>query len=443
MAAFSPIHTFASNTDSSLSSYYPGFVSAPTDLVAKPSTISYLSPGFIPMNPPTPSTSYDRPQQHHQQQPLLSQPGKLTPLMDPTTSTPISSSAASPHGPSPVPDQDGGSGTPSATGASSTNPAEAEAPNPNAKPTLSYASLIMKAIFSSPARKLTLNSIYLWVQDSYPYFKTAPSGWKNSIRHNLSLNKAFHRVPRDINEPGKGAYWTIDMNYVDESMRPKSRFGRSTSDPHPYFGMPYRNPMNDYMRGTAAPHYVTHHPHHSPHHHGHPHAAHPGFATAAGVVTANNPAMDMSNMYSPYMRINSANTSPTYGANMMIASATAAAAAASPHVASPISHTHSHWAVQNRATMGSFHHSMVSPYSSPSFPSSTQHYLQNPTMSPPTTHSAAVAAASSIAAVSAASMGHHDPMSDPQVHHYDQGHTHNPHHPFSSNMMPKNDYSEQ
>ncbi|RKP39303.1 fork head domain-containing protein, partial [Dimargaris cristalligena] len=78
-------------------------------------------------------------------------------------------------------------------------------------PTLSYASLIMKAIFSSPARKLTLNSIYLWVQDSYPYFKTAPSGWKNSIRHNLSLNKAFHRVPRDINEPGKGAYWTIDM----------------------------------------------------------------------------------------------------------------------------------------------------------------------------------------------------------------------------------------
>ncbi|KAI7865599.1 hypothetical protein BDF14DRAFT_1688199, partial [Spinellus fusiger] len=82
--------------------------------------------------------------------------------------------------------------------------------NTEGKPPYSYATLIKYAIENSPDRKLTLSDIYQWVITHYPYYNSAGTGWKNSIRHNLSLNKSFTRVPRPINEPGKGSYWTVD-----------------------------------------------------------------------------------------------------------------------------------------------------------------------------------------------------------------------------------------
>ncbi|KAJ1937995.1 hypothetical protein FBU59_004584, partial [Linderina macrospora] len=59
------------------------------------------------------------------------------------------------------------------------------------KPPYSYATLITYAIMHHPRKQMTLNEIYNWIMDKYPYFKTAGTGWKNSIRHNLSLSKTF------------------------------------------------------------------------------------------------------------------------------------------------------------------------------------------------------------------------------------------------------------
>lgn len=108
---------------------------------------------------------------------------------------------------------------------------EAEEPGQNAiaeessaaKPTISFASLIKEAILSSPHQRLLLHEIYDAVQRKYPYFQTAGEGWKNSIRHNLSINAMFVKVPRGLlEEQGpdgkqrglelgqkKGCYWIV------------------------------------------------------------------------------------------------------------------------------------------------------------------------------------------------------------------------------------------
>lgn len=83
----------------------------------------------------------------------------------------------------------------------------------NAWGNFSYADLITKAIQSSPEQRLTLSQIYDWMVQNVPYFKdkgdsNSSAGWKNSIRHNLSLHNRFMRIQNE--GTGKSSWWVIN-----------------------------------------------------------------------------------------------------------------------------------------------------------------------------------------------------------------------------------------
>ncbi|KAI1882092.1 hypothetical protein AGOR_G00247130 [Albula goreensis] len=75
------------------------------------------------------------------------------------------------------------------------------------RPPYSYMAMIQFAINSKPDRRMTLKEIYTWIEDHFPYFRNvAKPGWKNSIRHNLSLHDMFIR---ETSQDGKISFWTI------------------------------------------------------------------------------------------------------------------------------------------------------------------------------------------------------------------------------------------
>ncbi|KAG0694209.1 Fork head domain-containing protein FD3 [Chionoecetes opilio] len=141
------------------------------------------------------------------------------------------------------------------------------------KPPYSYIALITMSILQAPKKRVTLSEICDFIINRFPYYKAKFPAWQNSIRHNLSLNDCFVKVPREPGNPGKGNYWTLDPGAIDmfdngSFLRRRKRYKRQPApdflnDPHVFslFTSGMLDPFQQQqLQQCAALFSSTHHP---------------------------------------------------------------------------------------------------------------------------------------------------------------------------------------
>nr|XP_002754515.4 forkhead box protein R1 isoform X2 [Callithrix jacchus] len=90
------------------------------------------------------------------------------------------------------------------------------------RPPLNYFHLIALALRNSSPCGLNVQQIYSFTRKHFPFFRTAPEGWKNTVRHNLCFRDSFEKVPVSSVQGGASA-------------RPRSCLWKLTEEGHRRF----------------------------------------------------------------------------------------------------------------------------------------------------------------------------------------------------------------
>ncbi|KAF9007412.1 hypothetical protein BDQ17DRAFT_1192381, partial [Cyathus striatus] len=98
-------------------------------------------------------------------------------------------------------------------------------PSPGERPPYTLPCLVLLAIYGSPRKMLTLQEIYTAIESRFEWYhrNRGDKSWKDSIRHNLSLNLLFRNMPKPETEPGVGQYWYIDISNGEGNKRDRKR----------------------------------------------------------------------------------------------------------------------------------------------------------------------------------------------------------------------------
>uniref|UniRef100_A0A4W3IH61 Fork-head domain-containing protein n=1 Tax=Callorhinchus milii TaxID=7868 RepID=A0A4W3IH61_CALMI len=116
------------------------------------------------------------------------------------------------------------------------------------KPPYTYLALIAMAILNSPEKRLKLSQILHDISVMFPFFKGHYKGWKDSVRHNLSLNNCFIKVLNDPKRPqAKGNYWTVDVNRIPPEAMKRQNTAVSRQD-----GTGFAADLTLYLQEAAA-----------------------------------------------------------------------------------------------------------------------------------------------------------------------------------------------
>merc|ERR1712241_583734 len=169
-------------------------------------------------------------QQQQQQQAVYQQTTQQRPAKSVRVLPPVSSPMQQ------VPSSASSTGTSNNSTSRKRNHTKSQTNNSNAegkengypKPAYSYSCLIALALKNSHTGSMSVSEIYKFMCEHFPYFKNAPSGWKNSVRHNLSLNKCFEKIekPASNGSQRKGCLWAMNPNKIQKMNEEVQKWSR-------------------------------------------------------------------------------------------------------------------------------------------------------------------------------------------------------------------------